>query len=285
MQLYALDDEGRLTGAHQAYKQQNYICMECSSRVRLRSGTHRRYHFYHVEPERSCRLHQKGMIHLQVQAYLYACLPAGDCRLELRMPAIKRIADVAWLSKKIVFEIQYSSITAEEVQQRLNDYSREGWMVVWILHDHRFNHLRVTAAEQLLRAFPHYFTNMNSQGEGVIYDQFDVVHKGLRLHKMAPLPVDLTQPYAFEGLAFSKHALRQVWQRSTQRKIFFAGDLCDEGLASSYLQQAKQKEELFYASHSLPKRVWRGLRRSLGKMFFSPYQALFRFLLERASRY
>ena len=108
MQLYALDTKGELISAQQAVRQINYECLECQHTVRLRGGPHRRPHFYHVSPSIFCRQHQKGAIHLQLQSYFLHQLPIGDCHLECPFPSIGRIADVAWLSQKIVFEIQCS---------------------------------------------------------------------------------------------------------------------------------------------------------------------------------
>ena len=97
MQLYALNDQNQVVGAHQASKKLDYQCFECQSRVRLRGGFHRQNHFYHVDPNQPCRLSGKGMVHLQIQIYLKQLLNCQTCFLEYRFPSIGRIADVAWL--------------------------------------------------------------------------------------------------------------------------------------------------------------------------------------------
>lgn len=289
MQLYALDEKDEIISAHCAQRQRNYRCLECASYVRLRSGLHRKRHFYHLEPNRLCRLHQKGAIHLHLQMHLHRHLPAGDCQLEYRMPAIGRIADVVWLSKKIVFEIQYSPISAEEVRQRNLDYQALGWTVVWILHDRRFNQMRLSAAEHLLRYLPHYFTNMNSQGEGIIYDQFDLMRQGMRCDKMDPLPIDFTRPCPFLDHGKEGIFLESVRRRVEHSLYFFAGDLSDLALhktESFYIQSAFKKEGLVKKNEALLQCLHKQgrMKRLAYKLFKRPYQFIFRLLLERTCR-
>jgi competence protein CoiA len=113
--------------------------------------------------------------------------------LEVPFTTIQRIADVAWPSRKWVFEVQCSPISLEEVQARCADYARLGYAVLWILHERCFNQRKVGAAEQLLRAQGCYFTNMSAQGRGVFYDQFEVVEGRKRRHRGPPLEVNPTQ--------------------------------------------------------------------------------------------
>lgn len=106
------------------------------------------------------------MEHLQVQYYLEELLGEAQCRLEHPFPSINRIADVVWLPKRIIFEVQCSGITAQEVRQRNCDYKSEGYQVVWLLHNRQFNRQRVSAAEMELRNQPHYFTDMSAGERG-----------------------------------------------------------------------------------------------------------------------
>lgn len=279
MQLYALDTAGQLTNARQALKHQDYQCLECEQIVHLRGGPYRQPHFYHLEPTPFCRQHQKGPIHLQLQAYFVQYLPAGDCVLEQRFPSINRIADVAWLSQKIIFEIQYSAISAQEVMQRNQDYQKIGWQVVWILHDHRYNQRRLSAAEMALRSSPHFFSNMNRMGQGIIYDQFDVCAQGVRQERMAPLPIDISKPYPL--LVDKSYPLQLLAQRAKQWKLFFMGDLMHlflETPLTAYLQQAQEKEKGEEEEISFP--FWQ----QIGQGIKMPYQVMLRFLLERACR-
>lgn len=241
MQLHALDQQGKLIHATQAHKKQDYTCLECGSLVRTRSGLHRQAHYFHVLPNRDCKQHEKGMIHIQLQQFLLNLLPEGDCQLECRMPEINRIADVAWFSKRIVFEIQYSPISERELSQRNRDYAQAGWNVVWILHDHSFNQQRLSAAEDALRHWPHYYTNMDEEGQGMIYDQFDQIKHGFRFHKMAPLPVNLL------GYSEMDKSKKQLNERAQHWPHYFEGDLTWLSWHkpdSSYLKHAQERNEI-----------------------------------------
>ncbi len=286
MQLYALDLKGQLINAHQAVRHIDYQCLECQQIIRLRGGPYRQPHFYHLHPAPFCRQHQKGLIHLQLQSYFVQQLPPGDCSLEFRFPSIHRIADVAWHSQKIVFEIQYSAISAEEVLQRNRDYQQEGWRIVWILHDHRYNQVRLSAAERTLQASPHFFSNMNHLGQGSIYDQFDICDQGIRKERLPPLPLIFNQPTT----CFSD---TQSWplilltKRSMNWKLSFKGDLIHLFLESPchpYLQQAFDLEKDYYpASASSSWHYWINTLWRQGIIL--PYRTLFRFLLERSCRF
>lgn len=289
MQLYALNEQKRITSAGQASKHKDYLCLECHHRVRVRGGLHRQNHFYHLEPNRHCRLDGKGMTHLQIQHFLFQLFPTGECELEYRMPEIKRIADVVWFPHKIVFEIQCSPISAKEVQQRNTDYKKLGWDVVWILHDRRYNRKRITAAEQLLRSSTHYFTNINRDGEGIIYDQFDIIQKGLRLHQMESLPVQLNSiKKTHSQVPLGK--LRLINYRLYVWSFSFKGDLIDlngRNEESSYLQTALTIENRFNESPPSVKEEKIGkelFKNFLYRYVIRPYSLFFQIILERFCR-
>jgi competence protein CoiA len=286
MQLHAFNSNGQSISARQALRHTDYYCLECQQIVRLRGGPQRRSHFYHFEPTIFCRQHEKGAVHLRLQSYFLAQLPPGECHLECPFPSIRRIADVAWIPQKIIFEIQYSPISAQEVLARNRDYQNLGWSVVWILHDRRFNQIRLSAAEIALRPSPHYYSNMDEFGSGIIYDQFDVCEKGVRYERLPHLPIDFRkgpQPYATEGRAYF---LSLLTQRAIHWKFFFKGDLTSIFLstpASSYLQQALESEKPFLPSSQslkwsqIPAKIWK-------EGIVNPYLNAFRFFLERFCR-
>lgn len=286
MQLYALNGEGQVIRARQALKHTDYQCLECRQTVRLRGGPQRQPHFYHLEPTPFCRQHHKGPVHLQIQSYFLQKLPLGDCQLECSFPSIRRIADVAWLSQQIIFEIQCSPISAQEVLARNRDYQQLGWRVVWILHDERYNQTRLSAAELALRSSPHFFTNMDRLGAGMIYDQFDVCDKGLRLRRLPPLPIEIRDFRLMESIQVQSFPFTLLEHRMNNWKLFFAGDLFHLFLntpSSDYLRQVVEIEKSLEASclpftwHHLPFKLWQwGVA--------IPYQTLFRFLLERMCR-
>jgi hypothetical protein len=125
VQYYALEKEMRVL-ANDAKKGVLYSCPECRSNIRVRSGPHRQPHFYHLRKERNCRQHQKSLTHLQIQNRFSSLIGKDEIVLEKAFPEINRIADVAWENKKIIFEVQCSSISLAEARQRCEDYESLG---------------------------------------------------------------------------------------------------------------------------------------------------------------
>jgi len=282
MQLYALNDKKSLLHASQAINRQNYFCTECEGIVRLRGGIHRRKHFYHLSPALHCRQNGKSLIHLAVQHYFLDSIPYADCFLEKRFPSINRIADVVWESKRLIFEIQCSPITAEEVQCRNRDYLSQGYQAVWILHEKSFNRPLYSAAEKYLRQHPHFYTNINENGEGNIYDQFDVFESGRRRFKSSPIQFDLFSPKKLCKMpppslpAFLSSRLKD-WP------LHFTDDLIDLALSGDnsiidYIYQIESsldKENRLDLKSAVKNRL---------KALFKPYFILFHFLLEKACK-
>jgi competence protein CoiA len=287
VQLHAFDSDGKLISARQAFRHTDYYCLECEQLVRMRGGPQRRCHFYHLEPTLFCRQHQKGPIHLQLQSYFLQQLPPGDCSLELPFPSIRRIADVAWLSQKIIFEIQCSPISAQEVLARNRDYQSLGWTVIWILHDQRYNQVRLSAAEIALRSSPYFFSNMNDLGSGIIYDQFDICEQGIRHKRLPPLPINLKGEIRNHlKQDMSPYPLILLNQRTSYWKLSLDGDLLSlfgNNPSASYLNQAREIEKQFYSS-SIPLKWYHWPAEFWRRAIAAPYQVVFRFLLERMCR-
>lgn len=298
MQLYAHDPNIGLIHALHAVKQKDYNCLECGQTVRLRSGEHRQLHFYHLQPNQACRLNAKSMTHIMVQAYLQSLLPEGEAELEYRFSAINRIADVAWITKKIVFEVQCSPITADEIKTRNADYASVGYQVIWLLHDSRYNQYRLSAAEDALRSWPHYYTDMNAEGEGGIYDQHAFVVKGLRKERLQKQTVDLSIPQSMdiknEFNQMDVKLPRFLSERMHCWPMYFGGDCIDLYLKNSntplfadYLKdlltieaawlQVKERDFLSFPLSEVFKIMYQ-------RWIARPYRVIFRLFLERASK-
>lgn len=244
MHLYALDKQENLVAAHQAEKQTDYYCRECGSVVRCRGGFLRQIHFYHLEPNRACRQSGKSLIHLQTQHYMQKIVP--ECELEKRFSSINRIADVVWEKEKLVFEIQCSPITAREIEERNCDYQKLGYQVVWILHDRLYNKNRLTAAEYFLQESPHYFTDINAEGNGRIYDQWDLIEKGRRLKTMGCRDVMLSAyKVCNEELYSRKEYPKWLHKRVQSWPFCFSGDYLD------YLLNAEDSEKNSFLSEAV----------------------------------
>ena len=128
----------------------------------------------------------KSVAHEQIQCHLkkqIACL-------ELEKILGSRRSDAVWEEKKIVFEIQLSPISLQEVLARCVDYTSLGYQVVWILHEGVFNGSKLSPAEKYLRiSCPTYFTNGKA-----IYDQIEMIYGRRRLYQGAPLPIEINLP-------------------------------------------------------------------------------------------
>lgn len=285
MQLYALDLNQQLIFAKQALKQQDYSCLECGKVVRIRSGQHRHTHFYHLASDQACRLNGKSMIHLQVQFCLNRLLP--DSSLECRFPEIKRIADLVWWPQKLIFEVQCSSIKAEEVEKRNSDYASLGFQVIWILHERKFNQWRVTAAENHLESFPHYFTDIDEDGNGVIYDQYSIVKAGMRKKLLSPLPIEISIPQKMDMMMALDEVSCVLKTRLHHWKLHFKGDLISQFLSKDeQLQKCLQEEvgnELLESQRG-KESIFQGIRRFIGRFIVRPYSLFFQIILEKACK-
>lgn len=255
MQIYAVNSLGALLNAQTAKRGQAYQCPECQATVRVRGGRLRQLHFYHAGPTH-CKLSGKSPTHLQIQLALQKMLAPQTVFLEHRFPQIGRIADLFWPDQKLVFEVQVSPISADEVYERNLDYQQIGLQVVWVLHDHHFNRSRLCSAEAYLRHMPHYFTNINASGRGIFYDQYVSIRFMRRIGARHRFPVTFKHVSLVHSKQFPRHfpVERKKWTLS------FEGDLLQRGF-------------------SLQKSPF-----SLAQALLRPYRILFHLLLEKTTR-
>lgn len=245
-----------LFSALDANKKEIYTCPECGGALKRRSGPFKSPHFYHLRRPRECRQHGKTQEHLKTQLFIERLLPQETVRMEHPFPEIGRIADVAWLSEKIVFEVQCSPISLEEVKKRNEDYGSLGFYVIWILHDKRFNKRRLGAAEEYLRSLLSYFSNISRQGKGFIYDQKEDLEGFIRKRKDAPLPICIHQPIFLSNPL----SLPQILEKRMQAfPFYFPGDLMDRFLEFQENPSFEKKSE--FTNHLMVglKRLYRRL--------------------------
>lgn len=89
------------------------------------------YRYHPESPE-----HRTAKAYLATNATELLGLSVAAHRYEVRMPEIKRIADVLIELDNgdcIVVEAQLSATTPEELEERTNDYTRLGYSVCWAL--------------------------------------------------------------------------------------------------------------------------------------------------------
>ncbi len=194
MQLYALTITGNKCNVLLAQKGNDYFCLECNGRVRVRSGKLLRAHFYHIQDATSCRQAGKSEEHVAIQRLIRQQIGIEASVEEMRFENVGRVADVAWPDKKLIFEVQCSPISQLEIQERNRDYMACGWDVIWILYDRTFNQMKLAAAEIFLQQHTHYYTDSKC-----IYDQVRVELGGNRYGTLAKRTIEIAEvcPLAF----------------------------------------------------------------------------------------
>lgn len=281
MQLCAQNSQKNIVYAQNANKHEDYFCLECSQVVRVRQGTYRQPHFYHRTAVRSCYQNGKSEEHIHIQMHVKKLFPDEDCSLEYRFVEINRIADVVVWSKKLIFEVQCSFITADEIKERNRHYESIGFTVIWILHDKRYNKEKPASPEYFLESMPHYFSNMNCEGKGMIYDQFSFISNQKRIKLTEPFSIDLRQKFFVEkGMQIKKSIPKVIESRLKTWGLYFQGDLLslyfennDERISRIY-----ELEKAFIRKKSSPVMAF------LRKWLLRPYHLLFQILLEKACR-
>lgn len=269
MQLYAFEKNDLYINAARAIPGRNYICPECAGILRVRGGLRIQRHFYHYSPGQFCYQSGKGEVHLRVQHRLLNALPVGEAKMEVRFPEIGRIADVAWEKERIIFEVQCAQMSPEEAWARTYDYAALGWQVVWILHDGRYLQNVQSALESGLLTIPHYYTNIDRWGRGMVYDRLNVWEEGRLIAASEPREVVLERKVIERGSApsYLKH-------RAEHWKTRLAADYFELWLDDKVNALWNELNE--YSSRRLRRRLW--------EIFTRPYKLLFKALLESCCR-
>jgi competence protein CoiA len=230
VQLFAKGLNESCISAEEALKGVDYSCIECNSIVRLRGGSKKQLHFFHLQAQQACSLHGKSMEHLQTQLYFQKMIGEENCFLEFPRKEIGRIADILWEKEKIVFEVQCSYILAEEIAQRNRDWLLLGYRVVWILHLRRYGKTKQSEAEKYLEGKPHYYTDMDQNQLGDVFDQEFFYLKGYLLHKTAPSKIEVASIFRDK-----KSAFRPLWP------FYFKGDFIDTNYTPPFIERMKKK--------------------------------------------
>lgn len=162
MQIFALEEKN-LIFIDRAQRKGSYCCPLCHGELGVKKGKKKRNHFFHLSRS-NCLLSQKNGAHLATQMRLAHFLP--EKALEVSFPEIHRIADVYWKEKKIVFEVQCSSITFEEIFKRQSDYQKIGLEIIWVFHTKKFTR----EIKKNLPGVKHFFTDVTEKGKGSFFD-------------------------------------------------------------------------------------------------------------------
>lgn len=174
-----------------------------------------------------CFSPSKSQEHLESQKYLSSLIPS--LKIEFPFPKIQRIADAYWSELNIVFEVQCSPITKKEILRRNRDYQKLGLIVVWIFHEKHFNRRFPSKAEKAARKKLAYYTNINSKGYGMIYDQLDTFPL---FRKKMKYPICPGEPL------FLKRPLLKFFKEVNT--LYFKGDVIDHTLQKALKGKPKK---------------------------------------------
>lgn len=231
MALFAKDGNSFIS-AWNGNRNHLYRCIECRAQVKIRRGPNRIPHFYHLQTAPSCRLYSKSEEHLLLQLQLKKLLPEKEAEIEHPFPSINRVADVLWEKEKIVFEVQCSIILETEVRNRITEYTKCGYQIIWILDDRLYNKRTLRPAEKFLRSTQAYFASVNRRGSSEFYDQFEILGSRTRIKKGGRLKIDPSKICLFSQPPEYEKWPSQVIQRAEYSKKYFYGDILERALTA-----------------------------------------------------
>lgn len=270
MQVYARDRENKKVSIHLAARGQDYHCLECGSRVRARMGTSLKAHFYHLSSDKACRQAAKSEEHLYLQKLISQQIGQSLTVEEMRFDTIGRVADVAWLEMKCVFEVQCSPISGELLQSRTEDYESLGWEVIWIFHEKNFLKKKLTQAERSVQNKTHYYTDGKR-----IYDVLQVTENGTRqfVAKSDSIQVDTLRPFAVGAIGCTYPQL--ILTRASSWKYFAMSDYLWNALHADSEEWQGVLRVLWYYDKKQTKNA-------LVRPTIQTFRALWHFVLERS---
>lgn len=275
MAFFAVDEDD-LIYACDATTGKIYWCLECFCPVKKRIG--KRPHFYHLKARPSCRLYSKAENHLLAQLEIQKQFPSGEILIEKPFRDIRRVADACFEKRKIIFEIQSSPITENEVEKRNADYRSIGYETIWFLDDKRYNQRFLRPAESYLRTHgAYYFTIQKGMFTG-FYDQFEIFFERKREIKGRALRLNIQKIFERPPLFFDPKMIpEQIVNLKTN--VYLEGDRLHTTLQnreSTLLrwhalerQIAINKKKKFKWSQFLKKYVLDPYLKLLDRCFFS----------------
>lgn len=116
-------------------EQKPFFCPECKREVGLRKGKIKIHHFYHIK-KFDCLVSPESQIHLEIKFKLYKYLKTIYNKVELEYRIGDRISDVFYINmknKKVVYEVQKSKLSLDEVKKRTESYKNQNIYVIWLL--------------------------------------------------------------------------------------------------------------------------------------------------------
>lgn len=212
--------EQALVSLEEARRGNHYTCPECHAPLGVKKGLYKKAHFYHLYKSQ-CDREKNRQDHEEVQKRIKELCPAVE--LEKPFPLVRRIADIYWPDMDLVIEVQCSPISEHELAARNRDYNSLGLKVIWIFHTKRYGKKKLTPAEKEARKNPTYYTDINSRGNGDIYDfalQIQSRWRKIGRNKI----VELNHPH-FVGESTPIGNSPRIVEARLKFGLFFKGDL------------------------------------------------------------
>ncbi len=231
MALFASDGK-EIVDAWDAEAGIPYTCLECGTSLKVRRGKMQFPHFYHLRASPSCRLYSKSERHLLIQLHIQKQLPPGESLIEKAFPSIRRIADLSWETRKIVFEIQCSSISQGEAMARNAEYRSLGYEVIWILDDRLFNKKQMRPSEAWIRSHMSYFVLGKSRF--AYYDQLEIISSHIRIKKGEKIFVELHQIHPMPKAKWPTQIPRQIEERIKNCNHYLREDLIGKTISPAF---------------------------------------------------
>lgn len=284
MALFAKDNNSFIS-AWNANRNDTYRCIDCRSQVKVRRGANRIPHFYHLRTSPSCRLYSKSEEHLLLQLQIINNLPDSEGKIEYPFPTINRVADVLWEKEKIVFEVQCSTILEIEARNRIAEYGKCGYRVIWLLDDRLYNKRILQSAEKFLRTHQAYFATVNRRGASEFYDQFEILCSRKRAKKGGKLKIDLSKLNVLQKVRTDNNWPIQVAQRAEYSPKYFFGDILYRAVnarTSIYYADYLQNWKIQETTHKETIEIKPILKQFFETWIKYPYLRLLWYLVKRA---
>ena len=277
MALFASDGK-KIVDAWEAEARTSYACLECRTPLKVRRRKMQFPHFYHLKASPSCRLYSKSERHLLIQLHIQKQLPLKESQIEKPFPSIRRIADLTWETKKIVFEIQCSPISQAEVMARNAEYRSLGYEVIWILDDRLFNKKQLHPSEAWIRSHMSYFVLGKSRF--AYYDQLEIISSHRRIKKGEKIFVELNQIHPMPRTKWPTQIPNQIQERIKNCNYYLKEDLIGKALTPGFTL-AFQHWHALEKTARITERKTTYFKKFLQKYVRDPYLSLLRGCLNR----
>lgn len=211
--LLARNEKGRLVNALEEKPEnpENLSCPACDGAVRFKKGRVMRPHFAHISLE-DCQFYaeNESAEHLNLKASLYSWAKKSQrVQVEAFLPNLKQIADLL-LDSHLALEIQCSPLSQGRLQERTENYRKNGYQVLWLLGKKLWLKRSLT---KLQKDFLYFSQNMG-------FHLWELDEKGQQLRLKYLIHEDLhgRAQYKVKSFPFGQGSLLAVLRTPFQRQ-------------------------------------------------------------------